>query len=976
MRTTALLLAFALALSSPLAAQTPSPRTPWTTSRIVGTPEPPLPFIAQRVAPHLTFNQPVEIVGCPPQLGRRMAVVERGGKVFTYSLDADRGDAILMIDLKQQYDKEVRECYSIAFEHDGVGHRFDDHRYAYLFIILDGKGKPNRDNGTRIVRFNVVGGSETGKSLPRLNPASAKTILTFISGGHNGGSLRFGPDGMLYIGIGDAEVPEPPDPRDTGQDLSDLLSSILRIDVSENDEGKPYRIPADNPFVKLQGARGEIWAYGLRNPWRMSFFNDELLVGDVGWELWEGIYRVQRGRNFGWSITEASKQVVKPQNKIGPTPITPPLVVHSHEECMSITGGEVYRGKLRELSGDYIYGDYETGRLWALRHDGDKLTSHREIADTTLKLIGFGIDAQGELLFADMAGGGIYRLATNPESKQPSTFPRKLSESGLFEDVTKQKLAAGVYEYNVLAERWADHAKGARLIALPGSETLGIIKPADGALPSNRWNFPANTVLAKTYSLQLTRGRPDTAKPIETQLLHYSGQTWFAYTYRWNEAGTDAELVGPSGDERAIEVIDAAAPGGKLKQNWRFYSRAECQRCHTAWINFVPGFSKLQLDYRKSEEEAKRWEMITGLTLERDEPKLVDPHDASQPLDLRARSWLHANCGLCHRQNGGGSVPSFLNIEAKLEAARLLDAMPTQGTFDLPDGRVIAAGDPFRSVLLLRIMTTGRGHMPYVGSRMVDDRGAILIRDWINGMPASGTNDDAQARRKQEDETLARLIKGDAKALDALLQSTSGSSSLAMAITDGSLRGEVRQTAIDRSSALRDPLRRDLFQRFLPDERRRTVLGDRIDPLPILALKGNAASGKTLFFQQGGGQCATCHRIGNEGTAFGPDLSRIGEKFKPDELLAQLLDPSLRIEEAWQAVLIETDDGSAHTGFVTARTNEAVTLRIADGKDVSLPVKSILSQRTQQLSIMPQGLLSSMTAQEAADLLAYLASLK
>ena len=158
-----------------------------------------------------------------------------------------------------------------------------------------------------------------------------------------------------------APVPSPPDVMMTGQDCSDLLSSVLRIDVDHAEPGKPYRIPPDNPFVNMPGVRPEIWAFGFRNPWKMSFdrATGDLWVGDVGWELWELIFKVKRGGNYGWSVMEGP-QPVNVEGRRGPTPILPPIKAHPHSEAASITGGYVYHGtRLPELAGAYIYGDYQ-----------------------------------------------------------------------------------------------------------------------------------------------------------------------------------------------------------------------------------------------------------------------------------------------------------------------------------------------------------------------------------------------------------------------------------------------------------------------------------------------------------------------------------------------------------------------------------------------------------------------------------------
>ena len=198
---------------------------------------------------------------------------------------------------------------------------------------------------------------------------------------------------MLYISTGDAADPNPPDPFNTGQDISDLLSSILRIDVDRKDQGRNYAVPKDNPFVEMKGARPEVWAYGFRNPWRMSFDRQtgELFVGDVGWELWEMVHRVEKGGNYGWSAMEGP-QPIKPRT-VGPTPIHPALIELPHTIACSVTGGRVYRGKkFPELRGAYVFGDWETRRLWAARFEGDRTKEMPEIARPSVRIVAFGED--------------------------------------------------------------------------------------------------------------------------------------------------------------------------------------------------------------------------------------------------------------------------------------------------------------------------------------------------------------------------------------------------------------------------------------------------------------------------------------------------------------------------------------------------------------------------------------------------------
>ena len=376
-----------------------------------------------------------------------------------------------------------------------------------------------------------------------IDPTSERVILKFYSGGHNGGCLDFGNDGYLYISTGDASVPSPPDVMMTGQDCSDLLSSVLRIDVDHEEPGRFYRVPPDNPFVSVAGVRPEIWAFGFRNPWKMSFDRStgELWVGDVGWELWELIFKVKRGGNYGWSVMEGP-QPVNVEARRGPAPISPPLKAHPHSEAASITGGYVYHGKrLPELAGTYVYGDYQSGIIWGFRSQGDTITWQHELARTPLHLVAFGETNDGELYLLDHdRTHQIYRLVPNAASKQPHDFPRRLSQTGLFASTRDHQPAPGVISYSVNAPLWTDGARAERLLAVPGDGKIGVD-------PQGIWRFPQGSVLARTVSFEQEPGKVASSRRMETQILHLEAEAWRPYSYLWNDDQTDAVLVDASG---------------------------------------------------------------------------------------------------------------------------------------------------------------------------------------------------------------------------------------------------------------------------------------------------------------------------------------------------------------------------------------------------------------------------------------------
>ena len=287
--------------------------------------------------------------------------------------------------------------------------------------------------------------------------------------------MKFGHDGYLYVSTGDAGSAFPPDGLNSGQDVTNLMSAILRIDVDHPQGERAYTIPSDNPFVSLEKARGEIWAYGLRNPWKMSFDRKrgDLWVGDVGWELWEMVYKVERGGNYGWSLVEGP-QPVHAERRRGPTPILPPTVEIPHTEGASITGGFVYRGKkFPDLYGSYIFGDWETRRVWGVAVDGEKLGERREIVEPTVRLSAFGEDNQGELYLVDYDDGTIHMLAPNNVKTNPEKFPRKLSETGLFSSVERHEPAPGVLSFQ------STQSNGP-IMRLPSATSLCLAKRRSG----------------------------------------------------------------------------------------------------------------------------------------------------------------------------------------------------------------------------------------------------------------------------------------------------------------------------------------------------------------------------------------------------------------------------------------------------------------------------------------------------------------
>lgn len=713
-------------------------RVLWTTSKVQGTPDPLPPYLTEVAFPNLRFDEPLTFAVAPGQ--DRIFIAERKGKIRSFPNRQDADQTEQLIDIG-------RTIYGLAFHP-----KFQKNGYFYVTNVAE-PDKPS-PRGTRISRYKT----EPGQPL-KADPATETVIIEWPSGGHNGGCLKFGPDGFLYICAGDGSGIA--DELQTGQDLSDLLASILRIDVDHPAPGKEYGIPADNPFVGVPDARPEIWAYGLRQAWKFGFDRDtgDLWAGEVGQDLWEAVHLIRRGGNYGWSVQE-SAHPFRPERKLGPSPIIPAIVEHHHVDFRSVTGGFVYHGRrLPELEGAYIYGDYDTGRIWSVRYDGNKVTEHRELADTTFRIVEWGEDPAGELYFVDHIGGQLHQLIRAPAvAADTPKFPRKLSETGLFASTKDHQAAPGLIPYSVNSQLWSDFAIKERFLALPGNaqidyNAIEYPQPAPGA--PRGWRFPDGTVVVKTFSMEMERGNPQSARRLETRLLHLEqvpgtqemgDQVWRGYTYIWNEDQTDAELAPKEGVDRLLSIADKEAPGGTREQTWHFPSRAECSLCHTTPAKYVLGINTLQMNRDHNYDgvvanQLATWEHIGLFSKHLPDapdklPRLADYNDPHAPLSERARAYLHSNCSHCHMKWGGGNAEFQLLATLDLANTGTVGVRPAHGNFKLDHPEIIVPGHPERSMVYERMKILGLGRMPHIASTVVDSAAVKLIHDWLESLPA------------------------------------------------------------------------------------------------------------------------------------------------------------------------------------------------------------------------------------------------
>ncbi len=950
-------------------------RTLWTTSRVVGTPEPPPPYTVKRAFPRLTFKNPLYIAQEPGT--DRMLVAELSGKIYAFSKNNPDPDSLeLFLDFG-------RDIYSFSFHP-----QYEKNGYLFVFSPRDPKNK-SKDQKSRVSRF------QAGPQHPRRSSLDTEQIIIeWLAGGHNGGEAIIGPDGYLYISTGDSTSGS--DPKATGQGVDDLFAVIMRIDVEHPQPGKAYSVPKDNPFVRYPGARPEIWAHGFRNPWRMCFDSKtgRLWVADVGQDLWEMIWLVERGGNYGWSVQEGSHPF-HPNKKQGPGPILPPVVEHHHTECRSITGGYVYYGsKFPELNGVYFYGDYEYGKIWGVRHNGQKVVWHNELADTALRIPTFGVGRDGEIFLMDHLSGELYELVRAPAVDANRKFPRRLSETGLFTSVKDHTLAPGVIGYTVNTPQWIDNAFKQRFVALPGTSK---IKFAEKSGDASTWNFEEGSVTAETISLDMQVGNPASRRRIETRITVKQQNHWLGYSYLWNDQQTDATLVEAAGKDLTLTIDDSHAPSGKRQQSWHVPSRNECMVCHSRAAGFVLGLRTVQInkdhDYGGVIDNQLRALDHIGLFTKPlakrpDEyDALANPYDKTADLDARARAYLHVNCSVCHVSDGGGNARFSLLYTQKIEETKLVNETPMHGNFGLADARLLVPGDPFASILFYRLSKLGRGRMPHVGSHLTDRQGLDLIHDWIMSLEnADAKQTDAKPAERAEYASAVKTLRTKTssaeerkKLIDRLLSSTRGAFILARLVAKEPSLQQVRQEAIASGMAHPDINAHDLFERFVPESQRTKRLGEVIDPQVVLAIKGNAENGRRFFFSDAASQCKNCHRVNSNGGTLGPDLSQIGKKYKRHELLESLIEPAKKIDEKYISYVLLTTAGKVLTGILVEKSETHTALNVlkeGQGELVRVPAAEIEQLLPQKKSLMPERMLRDLTPQQAADLLEYLASLQ
>ena len=650
----------------------------------------------EQAFPALNFSRPVWAGQSPSPADDRWFVVEQGGIVRSFANDDAAANADTFIDITDRVTLSgERGLLGLAFHPD-----WPNTPEVFLSYV--------NDFTSTISRFTS---NDAGMTL---DPASEDVVITIsqTDTNHNGGGIAFGPDGYMYIGLGDGGGGG--DPDETAQDLDQLLGKFLRIDVFGGD---PYAIPSDNPFANGGGAP-EIYAWGFRNPWRWSFDREtgELWAGDVGQGEWEEIDLVELGGNYGWDDKEGSRCFEV--NPCDDGPWIDPIVEYDHSMGRrSVTGGFVYRGSaIPSLVGIYVFADFQSGHTYGIFDDAEGNPEMRLLFQHPGPISSFGEGQDGELYIVDYGAENLHRIVEAAPAAA-SNFPTLLSQTGCV-DIANPDATPGLIPFSVNAPFWSDNAEKTRFIALPDGEQVTIE-------PNGDWTLPQGSVVVKHFRMN--------GQLFETRLMvHHADGEWGGYSYEWNADGTDATYV----------------QGGKVAQvggqDWVFPSSGDCMACHTAVAGRTLGLENAQLDGDFTYPSTNRLSNqirtlghigIVPSDLDVDQiQELVDPFGSAPAVD-RARSYLHTNCSQCHR-SGTAIRPKF-DLTAFLNPLiddELCDAPPIGGDLGVTDALRLDPGSPDTSLLWLRMSRRDANGMPPLGSKIVDDPGAALVREWIEGL--------------------------------------------------------------------------------------------------------------------------------------------------------------------------------------------------------------------------------------------------
>ena len=710
-------------------------------------PQEPYSYTRQNAFPGMNFDGVVAFA-TPPGETNRLFIVEKGGTILVITNLASPTKSVFL-NISSRVDANGEGgLLGMAF-HPG----YATNRLFFVYYTLQSSTPLGTGLHDRLARFQTQAGNPS-----RADVASEVVLINQHdrADNHNGGDLHFGPDGYLYLSLGD-EGGGGDSYGNSGFINRNFFAGILRLDVdkrfgslapnSHPASSTNYAVPADNPFVGATSFNGvaidpatvrtEFWAVGLRNPWRFSFDDEtgRLICGDVGEGAREEINIIERGGHYGWNYLEGT--TTGTGTPPGGMRFIPPILQYPHGsgnfQGNSITGGRVYRGRnLPGLVGDYIFGDHAVGNIWAVRLDGTNALNWRRLVND-VGVACFGVDpSNGDLLYGfPWDFSEVKRLvATTPNG----TLPAQLSGTGAFQNLATLTPQPGVVDYDLNAPFWSDHAKKRRWFSVPRlNQFIGFNSNAN-------WSFPTGTVWVKHFEMEMTNGVASSSRRLETRFLVKNQSGVYGVTYKWNTAQTDATLVDDDGLDETLIIRDGAT---MRTQVWHYPGRSECATCHTPVGGHALGFQTHQLN-RLRDDGGTMVNQILWLSQAGYFSAPVNstnsllaythPTNSAATLDHRVRSYLGANCSYCHRPGGTGRGHWDARLETPWAQAGIINGVLINDLGN-PARRVVRPGVLAESMIHTRVSQLGSLHMPPLATSQLDAAGIGLLDDWIvNGV--------------------------------------------------------------------------------------------------------------------------------------------------------------------------------------------------------------------------------------------------
>ena len=705
------------------------------------------------------FSNATQLVEAP-RTGQ-LVISEREGKIF--ALPREGGSKRLVLDLSR-VTQGYQDCglLGMAFHPQFGDASSPNAGYLYVHYAFANPPQPPPVSTTaptesRLSRFSVD--PETLVA----DPSSEQVLIAQQDENvwHQGGGMFFNPkDGFLYLSVGD-EGGGACSYGNCQRIDRDLFGGVLRIDVDQRggDVSHPiprqpasgttagYFIPNDNPFVGSGGLE-EFYAIGLRSPHRMSIdpVDDITWISEVGQSRREEIDVLAPGANYQWPLREGSLE----RQPLVDAPLgvwTDPVLDLARDEAGALIGGFVYRGRrFPELAGKYIFGDFVLGNVWALDYAVDASGAVRVLSRERLlsgllgrsgSITSFGVDDDGELYILTIGAGPVLRL----EREQPVTVvPPRLSEVGAFDDLASLAPSDGMLPYQVQTPLYSDGAQKHRWLRVPAGGRIGFAE-------SGAYAFPEGSVFVKQFDMALDEREPERQRRLETRFLVSTPQGFYGISYRWNDAGSDAT---PVLDGTLETLVVTQADGSVRRQPYFYPGPSDCLVCHNENAGSVLGVRTAQLNgnvvdaaTQATTPQLLAWSErgLFDTPLDADAiarlPQLASLTDETRSVEERVRSYLDANCSMCHGTSSEIRAHWDGRYETPLERQHLLGE-PLAGEAELPRGTlVVAPAHPELSALFLRDGSVDPAlRMPPLGRQTVDREWLALLERWIRALPA------------------------------------------------------------------------------------------------------------------------------------------------------------------------------------------------------------------------------------------------